>query len=76
MKFTLDLAQIAELPTQIATSTALRLAEISGDDIFEMVIAVVTSFAPTQIQRPRSLNGRLPILLDGYRMRQRCGSIR
>ena len=27
MKFTFDLAQIAELPTQIATSTALRVAE-------------------------------------------------
>lgn len=76
MKFTLDLAQIAELPTQIATSTALRVAEISGDDIFEMVIAVVTSFAPTRMQRPRSLNGRPPILPDGYRARRRCGSIR
>ncbi len=29
MSFTLDLAKIAGLPTQIATSTALRLAEIS-----------------------------------------------
>ena len=48
MKFTLDLAQITKLPTQIATSTALRVAEISGDDIFEMVIAVVTIIYETQ----------------------------
>jgi|GEM_PF-6628445 len=40
MTFTLDLAQIAELPTQIATSGALRVAEVASDDIFEMVIAI------------------------------------
>ena len=48
MPFKLDLAQIADLPTQIASSAALRVAEISGDDIFEMVIAVVTIIYETQ----------------------------
>lgn len=48
MKFTLDLAQIAELPTQIAASTALRVTEMAGDDIFEMVIAIVTIIYETQ----------------------------
>ncbi len=42
MPFSLDLSQIAELPTQIATSGALRAAEIASDDIFEYVIAVAT----------------------------------
>lgn len=42
MKFTLDLADIAELPTQIATTGAIRAAEVASDELFEYVIAVAT----------------------------------
>lgn len=42
MPFSLDLAQIAELPTQIATSGALRVVEVASDDIFEYVIAIAS----------------------------------
>lgn len=42
MPFSLDLSQIAELPTQIATSGALRVIEVASDDIFEYVIAIAT----------------------------------
>lgn len=37
----LPLAEIATLGTQVATHGALRVAEIAGDDVFEMIIAVV-----------------------------------
>lgn len=42
MPFSLDLSQIAELPTQIATSGALRVIEVASDDIFKYVIAIAT----------------------------------
>ncbi len=42
MPFSLDLSQIVELPTQIATSGALRVLEVASDDIFEYVIAIAT----------------------------------
>lgn len=37
---TLPIAEIATLGTQIATHGAIRAAEIVGDDIFEMMIAI------------------------------------
>lgn len=37
---TLPLAEIATLGTQIATHGAIRAAEVAGDDIFEMLIAI------------------------------------
>lgn len=40
--FKLDLSAIADLPAEIATAGALRVAEHVNDDIFEYVIAVAT----------------------------------
>lgn len=37
---TLPVAEIATLGTQIATHGAIRAAEVAGDDIFEMLIAI------------------------------------
>ncbi|MDC7811774.1 hypothetical protein [Sphingomonas koreensis] len=37
---TLSIAEIATLGTQVATHGAIRAAEIAGDDIFEMLIAI------------------------------------
>jgi hypothetical protein len=37
---TLPIAEIAALGTQIATHGAIRAAEMAGDDIFEMMIAI------------------------------------
>ena len=42
MKFAIDLADIAELGTQVATSGAMRFAEVAQDQVFEYVIAVAT----------------------------------
>lgn len=36
----LDMAQIVDLETQVATSTAVR-ATLQGDDLFELVISIV-----------------------------------
>lgn len=37
---TLSIAEIATLGTQVATHGAIRAAEVAGDDIFEMLIAI------------------------------------
>lgn len=37
---TLSIAEIAALGTQVATHGAIRAAEVAGDDIFEMLIAI------------------------------------
>lgn len=37
---TLPLAEIAALGTQIATHGALRVAEVAGDEVFEMLVAI------------------------------------
>lgn len=37
----LPLAEIAALGTQVASHGALRVAEMAGDDVFEMMIALV-----------------------------------
>lgn len=36
----LPIAEIATLGTQIASHGAIRAAEVAGDDIFEMMIAI------------------------------------
>ncbi len=38
---TLDRADIATLDTQVAMHGAIRAAEIAGDEIFEMMVAIV-----------------------------------
>lgn len=38
--FGIDIAQIVELGTQVATHGAIRAAEVVADDIFEYVIGV------------------------------------
>ncbi len=38
---TLSLQDIAALGTQVATHGSLRVAEVAGDDVFEMMIAIV-----------------------------------
>ena len=40
MPFSIDLADIVELGSQIATAGASRIAEAAGDDVFEHVVAV------------------------------------
>lgn len=37
---TLPVAEIATLGTQIATHGAIRVTEVAGDDIFEMLIGI------------------------------------
>lgn len=39
--FTLALSDIATLGAQVAMHGAIRASEIAGDDIFEMMVAVV-----------------------------------
>ena len=39
--FGIDIGQIVELGTQVATHGAIRAAEMVADDIFEYVIGVV-----------------------------------
>lgn len=38
--FGLDVSQIVDLGTQVATTGAIRAAELIGDDIFEYIIGV------------------------------------
>lgn len=38
----LQLADIATLDTQVATHGALRTSEMAADDVFEMLVAVVS----------------------------------
>ena len=38
--FGIDISQIADLTTHVATSGALRVAELVGDDIFEYIIGI------------------------------------
>lgn len=39
--FGLDINQIVDLTTQVATTGSIRGAELIGDDIFEYIIGVV-----------------------------------
>lgn len=36
----MDLSEIVELATQVATAGAIRAGQVAGDDVFEQVIAV------------------------------------
>lgn len=38
--FGIDIAQIADLATQVAQTGALRAAEFAGDDIFEYMVGI------------------------------------
>lgn len=38
--FGIDINHIVDLGTQVATSGAVRAAEVAGDDIFEYIIGV------------------------------------
>lgn len=38
--FGMDVGQIVDLTTQVATTGAIRAAELFGDDIFEYIIGV------------------------------------
>ena len=38
--FGLDIHQIAELVTQVAITGAIRMGEMVGDDVFELIVAI------------------------------------
>ncbi len=39
--FSIDISEIADLGTQIATTGALRSVDLGADDLFEFIIAIV-----------------------------------
>lgn len=38
--FGIDIGQIIELGTQVATTGAMRIAEVVGDDTFEYIVSI------------------------------------
>ncbi len=38
--FGIDIGQIAELGTQVAITGAIRMGEMVGDDVFELIVAI------------------------------------
>jgi hypothetical protein len=38
--FTLNITEIADLATQVATNGALQIADLRGDELFEMIVGI------------------------------------
>jgi hypothetical protein len=38
--FTIDISQIVDLGTRVATAGAIRFGEVSGDDVFERIVGI------------------------------------